>query len=432
MKFHILCKNCEYEFGNFKDFFNSKCKCPNCCNSYIDIVYKKTRCIKGYMIRGIWGYFDFLPLTNWSNVITAREGDVLCQEWEFLEDYAKTLGLNISVFAHRHDNNPATGTFKDLSGSLLASVLQENGIKQYAVASTGNIGVAYARYLAEAGITLYAFLPKDSSLQHQSEILCFGQRVFKCSGNYDETKLMMVDFADANNIPYSLSYDPIRIEAKKTIAFDWLDQLEWEFFPTVYIQAISSGIGPLGIMKGCETLLEVRAIEKKPRMILVQPDTCCPMVSAWEKAKRENFLPDWYNNYQRIEPKTKITTLSTGNPKLYPTLAKEVLLSDGDFISFPETYAKDVGTLVAYEKQVRMGPAAAVAVGGFFKALHKGLIKDGDNVMLMIGEGVRRSPDFLNDIASLYPTIYVDSANECVTYKRDYAHNLVWNFVNYL
>ena len=50
---------------------------------------------------------------------------------------------------------------------------------------------------------------------------------------------------------------------------------------------------------------------------------------------------------------------------------------------------------VANETAVRIGPAAAIAVGGFVAAVKNGDIRSGDDVVLAIGEGIRRSPDFM-------------------------------------
>ena len=99
--------------------------------------------------RGLWYYFDLLPLNNPDNIVTAGEGIVPIDRWKFLEEYVKDLyNIRCKVYAHRHDNNYATGTFKDLAGSMVASVLKENNIQNYVAASTGNVGVAYSRYLS--------------------------------------------------------------------------------------------------------------------------------------------------------------------------------------------------------------------------------------------------------------------------------------------
>ena len=52
------------------------------------------------------------------------------------------------------------------------------------VSSTGNTGTAYSSYLAAAGCTLYAFLPRFSSAFKEADIAGFGQNVFRVDGDY--------------------------------------------------------------------------------------------------------------------------------------------------------------------------------------------------------------------------------------------------------
>lgn len=73
--------------------------------------------------------------------------------------------------------NPGTGTFKDVAASVAASVLKENGVKRFAIASTGNIATAFSYYLAKAGISLSVFIPQDALMANEAEISSYGQKV---------------------------------------------------------------------------------------------------------------------------------------------------------------------------------------------------------------------------------------------------------------
>ena len=72
-------------------------------------------------------------------------------------------------------------------------VVKEIGVTDFVVASTGNIGVALARYLAAGGVTLYAFIPESSSRLHDAEIGIFGQKVFRVKGDYAKAKAMAAE-----------------------------------------------------------------------------------------------------------------------------------------------------------------------------------------------------------------------------------------------
>ncbi len=427
MKYQIVCFDCGNTVNGFGDWYRNGQCCPKCGSLYADIRYSAAK--NDFLSalddnspagKGIWRYFDFLPLHTLTNSVTAGEGCVAVERWRFLEDIAGKAGLDMEVYAHRHDNNPATGTFKDLAGAAIGSVLKETGIRSYVVATTGNIGVALSRYLADAGVSLHVFVPETSSSLHDAEISCFGQKVFRVRGDYSAAKKMAAAFAEKYEIPLSPnSYDPIRIEAKKTIAYEWYRQLDE--FPTVYIQALSGGTGPLGIAKGCSDLAEMGLINNTPRFLMVQSDCCNPMEISWNAAKQSGFKDGWENEYSVVSnPATAISTLATGNPMLYPLVARLAKNSGGEITSYPESSITDIARLVAYEVAVRIGPAAAIGVGGFFKALNSGYLRDGDRIVIAIGEGIRRSPEFMESLT--YTSDTVSDLSDCYVVSRsDYG-----------
>jgi threonine synthase len=374
---------------------------------------------------GLWRYFDYLPLNQKENIVSCGEGIVPIDRWRFLERFAKeNHGVRLKVYAHRHDDNFATGTFKDLAGSMIASVIKENGIKTYVTASTGNVGVAYARYLSAADITLYAFIPSNASHAQEAEIGCFGQKVFRVNGDYQKAKEMALEFSRKNGILLAAgNFDPMRIEAKKTMVYEWL-RLMLDF-PTVYIQALSGGTGPLGIAKACQELQGTGLFEKMPRFILTQTDKCSPMADAWSEAKKKKFPDGWEKSYPIYhDPETIIPTLATGYPKTYPFVSKLVYESGGEINDFPEVDTIPVARLVAYESAVRIGPAAAIAVGGFFRSLSDGHLKDGDVVIINVGEGIRRAPGFMSKL--IYETTRVNTLDDCRLMDREKYRKKLW------
>lgn len=434
----MTCNSCGNEIDSFRHWLQNGQSCPACGSDQAEVSYEQDISLIMELINkdipgkiGLWRYFDFLPVNFKENIVSCGEGSVPIDRWLFLEKFAREkYGLNCIVYAHRHDNNYATGTFKDLAASMVASVLKENRVTEYIVSTTGNIGVAYSRYLSEANISLYVFIPENSSKAQESEIGCFGQKVYRVKGDYSYAKKIASEFSKKFHITLAAgSFDPMRIEAKKTMVYEWLRLVP--VFPSVYIQALSGGTGPIGIVKGCKELFDARLIQKMPRLILVQTDKCSPMADAWSEAKTKNFPIDWEKRYPVYQdPSTIIPTLATGNPVAYPVLSQMVYKSGGEIISFPEDKTIDVARLVAFEASVRIGPAAAIAVGGFLAALKAGAIADGDVVMLAIGEGIRRSPDFMEKL--IYTTTNIGSAAECYLCDRKVYKKQLWRCIGKL
>ncbi len=436
-KFYFSCSKCKHEISNFSEWFASNQKCPKCGSNRVHTIYtadnnKLVDLIKSNeKPESLWYYFDFLPLNNTENITTRGEGILPIDRWEFLENYAKEkYNIDCEVLAYRNDLSHATGTFKDKGAAMAASVLKEEGMDQYVVVSTGNTATAFSHYMAAAGISVSVFIPQDALMQNETEIGSYGQRVFRVLGDYSKAKEIAAQFAQKYNIQITGgNFDPLRVEAKKTMVFEWLRKLGK--MPEVYIQALSGGTGPFAIEKAYHDLEGTGLVDKLPRFILVQPDRCAPMTHAWEKAKANNFPKGYETDYPIYEnPETAIPTLATGHPKTYPAMAPLVRKSEGEIISFAEDLSFEVARLIGYETTIRVGPASTIAIGGFFEALKKGLIKNGDSVMINMGEGVSRAIDLMNQMN--YTTKEVSSIDECKPFDRAEYKSLVWKpFMNY-
>ena len=434
-KYQLRCEKTGEIIGDFNDWFAMNQTCPDGSNLVTVEYFDSTEKIKTLLEKDnckykntLWRYFDFLPLYDEKNIISLGEGAIPVNRWEFLEEYArKNFSVNCKVFVYRNDENAGTGTFKDAAATMAASLLKETGVKEYVIASTGNIATAYARYLSLAGVSLSIFIPENAQRTHQAEMGTYGQRIFKVRGDYAKAKKVAAEYAKKHGILISLgNIDPIRVEAKKTMVFEWLRLMEE--FPTVYIQALSGGTGPIAIEKGIKEIENTGLVKQLPRFILSQPHRCNPMALAWEKAKANNFPEGWLHDYPILEnPYTKIPTLSTGNPTTYPIIADIVKRSHGEILSFDEDMALDIARLSTFHTTVKVGPAATVAIGGFYESLMKDAIHDNDVVLINIGEGAKRSPEFMT--AMNYSTMEVNSVDECPRFDRSLYEKQLWNAV---
>jgi Threonine synthase len=408
MKYNLKCRKCGYIIKDFVEWFGHKQFCPKCGARHVEAIYSTDYSILSELLQNkpssFWNYFDFLPLENKENMISFDEGAILLEEWEFLNRFAaEKYGVNCRVYAYRNDLNGGTGTLKDVAASMTASALKECGIDGYCVASTGNTATANARYLAKAGIKFTNFAPAAINNDTIAEIRSYGQEVVISEGDYAQAKQEATAFSDKNDIPISIgNIDPLRIESKRTMAFEFIRQLGK--MPDVYMQAVGGGTGPIALDKGFreieEHLAETKLGEVKlPRMLLIQQDLCDPMVQAWEKAKENGFPEKFENDFPKIEnPPTSVFILSAGNPGMYPLVAKIVKKSGGDFLRIKEAELTDFARIVHKEKGIYIGPAATVCFAGFYQALKEKKIKDGETIVFNIGESGRRYSDFVSKL----------------------------------
>ena len=436
-KFHFECRECGTKINDFKEWFANEQSCPYCGKSNIYTIYStdkekiKELISKDANPKSLFHYFDFLPLNNKENIVTEGEGVVPIERWAFLEEYAKRkYNLNLQIYVSRNDKSFATGTFKDKGGALAASVLKEEGIKEYVVVSTGNTATAFSHYMAKAGVSLSVFLPENALHDSVAHIGTYGQKVYSVKGDYARSKNVAAEYAKKYNLLITGgNLDPLRMEAKKTQVFEMLRIIGR--LPNVYIQALSGGTGPFAIEKGIKDLEGTGLADKLPRFLLAQGDRCDPQAQAWAKAKAEGFPYKYELQYPVIDnPQPLIPTIATGNPKTYPMMAPLVKRSGGEIFKIHEELAVDVARLVAYERVIKIGPASAAAILGLFESLKLGYINDGETIFVNMGESANRAYDFMFEAA--YTTSTISSVDECERFDRNVYKEVVWApFENY-
>lgn len=399
MKYKLICKKCGHEISNFKEWFAHNQQCPQCGSNYVEVQYsgdyhKLNEYFKGNP-KSFWHYFDFLPLENPENVITCNEGAIPIENWDFLEKYAQEkYGIDCHVMVYRNDLNGGTNTFKDVAAAMGAAIMKENGVKEYCIASTGNTATAFSKYLSLAGIKLNVFVPNCVCKDTVEEIRSYGQNLVISTGDYGAAKKEAAEYQKAHNLLISGgNIDPIRVEAKKTMVFEFLRQMGK--MPDVYVQAVSGGTGPIAVDKGVREIQSAFPEAKLPKMILVQQDTCDPMVQGWENAEKAGFPNGYEKNFPSIaNPQTKVSILSTGTPGMFPIVAPIVRKSGGGFVRVKESELVDYAKIAKRERNVMLGPAAAVCFAGFYQALAEGKIQNGQTVLINTGEGAARAKDF--------------------------------------
>ena len=396
MKYQLRCKKCGKVISDFATWFKQDQQCE-CGSGYAEVEYAEAkpfhfdvpanRSYQDY-------YFDLLPIEKRENIVSFGEGLIPMERWDNLKAYARQHGIDCKVYVYRNDLNQGSGSFKDISASLAATVLKEHGIKEYCLASTGNAGVAFATYLAKANITFTEFAPNCIDPATVEAIKKVGQPVVISEGGYGDAKAEAAAYHKEKHVLISGgNTDPLRIESKRLLAHECLRQIGE--LPTVYMQAVAGGTSPLALAKGISDLKRCGMVEENrplPRMLLVQQDECDPMVTAWEKATAAGFPEGWEKQYEaKKNIKTRIGILTAANPGNYQLVAPLVKNSGGTFIRVAEAELPKYGKEMLQSCGVLMGPASMVCYAGFFQAVERGLIKSGDTVLLNTGEGCDRA-----------------------------------------
>ena len=400
MSFIIKCLDC----GHNAPYYPTSTTCPKCNSQWREAEYDyeviaKTLPAKLASRRyDLWRYRELLPVRNPNISLSLGEG---CTPLIRAVNLGMMLGCP-NIFIKDERQGP-TSSFKDRQASVTIAALKEAGITEMVAASTGNVAISYSAYASRAGMKLWAFVTSLVPAVKMREIALYGSQVIKITGSYDQCKKVASEFARQRNLYQDLGARTITsIEAMKTIAFEIAEQLtaiqdpdkeigtQWRT-PDWYVQAISGGMGPLGVYKGFREMKQMGWTDRIPAFAPIQAEGCSPMVDSWKKGL-EKAEPV-------INPKTRIETLATGDPgRAYEFLRAHVNNTNGVFESVSDEDAFRAMHVLAKMEGISAEPAAAVAFAGLFKLIRAGIIKPSDTVVVnCTGHTMPAEPSILGD-----------------------------------
>ncbi len=349
--------------------------CEKCGSGWVEAHYDydsfKRELLRGFPGRrfNLWRYHEVLPVENPPSLDLDDAGGTPLR---LSNRYGQLL--NIDKLYIKDERFGPTSSFKDRQAAVSVAAMVEAGIQEAVIASTGNAAVAYAAACARAGIKLWVFMTSMVPAEKLREVALYGAEVVKVSGTYDQAKHIAAEFAKRRELLIDRGARSLSArESMKSIAYETIEQLGWRA-PDWYIQAVSGGLGPMGVYHGFQELYEMGLIDKVPSLAVIQSEGCAPMVRAF-KAGKDVAEP--------VVPETRIAILSTGDPGTTYTYLWQLIqryggtmesVSDSEAFATMRTLAKTDGLAVE--------PATAVAFAGLEKMKKSRQIKPNDLVVV--------------------------------------------------
>jgi len=342
---HLECSRCSMTYETSLEKHLCSCGAPLLARYDMKKLARLKKETLNARAPSLWRYREFLPIISDDNIITLGEPITPIIS---MQEIGLRLGMkNLWI---KDEGILPTGTFKCRGATVGVSKAKELGVETLIMPTNGNAGAAWAVYSARAGINAYVVMPEDAPAITRNECYVAGAYLYLVHGLISDAGKIVNRAVESHGwYDASTLKEPYRIEGKKTMIMEILEQLNWDV-PDVIVYPTGGGVGIIGIYKGLCELKEIGWINKKmPRLVSVQSTGCAPIVKAWQEGKMES------------EPWQHATTIAFGInvPKalgdflildaIYKTNGCAIAIEDHEILKAQASLAKYEGIYVCPE-----------------------------------------------------------------------------------
>jgi threonine synthase len=318
--------------------------------------------------RSIWRYAKSLPLRI-DKPISLGEGCTPLIEANLDGFRCK---LKLEWFA-------PSGSFKDRGASVLMSFLRQLGIMSVVEDSSGNGGAAIAAYGAAAGMQVNIFVPDYTQPSKIAQVRAYGAKVTLVPGTRQDTEDAAVEMSE--QVFYaSHNWHPMFLQGTKSLGYEIWEDLGFRAPDNIIIPA-GAGSTVLGCYLAFRELMSSGEISRLPRIVVSQPENCCPIHYA--------LNPDALRERQPEFAATVAEGTSIRNPIRLKELVEAVRNTNGFSVAVPE--AQIISTALSLAARgIYTEPTSAHAVAGLSRLLSAGIIDpDEETVVVLTGTGLK-------------------------------------------
>jgi threonine synthase len=327
---------------------------------------------------GMWRYSSVLPDVQ---PVTLGEG------WTPMLKSKRYPGLYIK----EEGANP-TGTFKARGLGLAVTMAKHYGLQHLAVPSAGNAAGALAAYAAAADIKAHIFMPQDVPFANYLEGVIYGADVTMVDGLISDCARLVGENIKAQreaNTPteqvwfdISTLKEPFRVEGKKTMGYELVEQLGWTY-PDAVFYPTGGGVGLIGMWKAFEEMEALGWVTgKRPKMYALQAAGCAPITRAYDEHKPAS---EFFQNAATFAAGLRV-------PKPYgDTIILDILEKSGGK-SIAATDEAILASILDWAKHegLFLSPEGAAATAAYDQLLASGDLKPTDKVVLFnTGAGLK-------------------------------------------
>lgn len=346
----------------------------------------------------MWRYRELLPIPKVTDIVSLGEAMTPLVRLPRIE-----ASLGVKELLVKDEGRLPSGSFKARGMAMAVSMAKVFGKTRLAVPTAGNAGAAAAAYGSRANIETFVFTPQDTPEVTAREIGYHGAKVFRVNGLVNQcAKIVREGTATMGWHDLSTLEEPYRIEGKKTMGLELVEQLDWDV-PEIIYYPTGGGTGFIGMWKAFAELEAIGWIgARRPRMVAVQSTGCGPIVRAFEQG-RERVEAAWE------EVQTQVHGVRVPKPIGDRLILRVIRESNGHALAITDPAAEEARAELAREEGVHVCPEGSLCYAAFKEDLLSGRVnRDARVVIFNTASGLK------------YPMPPVDRSLDC-TRPIDYT-----------
>lgn len=311
----------------------------------------------------MWRYRESIPIIHDENIVSFNEGYTPMVRAEV--GGAEVLLKLEYVFP--------SGSYKDRGATVMMSKIKELGVTRVVEDSSGNAGSAVAAYCARAGIECSIYVPGYASQGKLTQIEMYGATLNRVQGTREDTAAAAYEAAEETYYASHL-WSPFFVQGTKTFVYEVVEQLGWEP-PDNVVMPLGHGGMLLGIYIGLTELKDNGLIDRFPRLIGIQSESCDPIAEAYRRG---------LDDFAEIDKKETIAEgVAVAEPLRAPQILEAVRETGGEVLSVSERQVREALKATA-RRGFYIEPTSATAVAGLGS-----LDLDGVTVVPLTGHGLK-------------------------------------------
>jgi len=331
----------------------------------------------------LWRYRELLPVREAERISTLGEGFTPILD---LTEFDGAAGVRVSV---KDDGVMPTGSFKARGMAVAVSRAAELGRQELFVPSAGNAGTALSAYAARAGITARVYVPERTPDPIKKAIRSYGAELIEIPGTIREAgEAARALEKGRESFDMSTLREPYRVEGKKTMGFEIVEQLGPDALPDAILYPTGGGTGLVGMAKAFGELRALGLIDRSPRLYAIQPEGCAPVVRALRDGLAK--VVPW------ADPATIAPGLLVPSPFASERILEAVRESRGGGATVTDREIVTAMRDLATRHGLSPSPEAAAPYAALPKLVADGSVRSGERVLLYLtGTGLVYSIDEL-------------------------------------